>query len=168
MSLAGRLVGRLMPSLSARAARPAPGIVRRGMASYTEQMEKTGRPLSPHVTIYAFPTIALSSITVRATGILLTVGCVGVAGVSATSGPEATKAKVQAIADSGAAPLAKFAVSWPLAYHFCGACRHAVWDLKGYGFTNAMMLQSSYAVMGASLAIAFLATSVSLPADKKE
>jgi len=74
MSLAGRLVGRLMPSLSARAARPAPGIVRRGMASYTEQMEKTGRPLSPHVTIYAFPTIALSSITVRATGILLTVG----------------------------------------------------------------------------------------------
>ena len=81
---------------------------------------------------------------------------------------EATKAKVQAIADSGAAPLAKFAVSWPLAYHFCGACRHAVWDLKGYGFTNAMMLQSSYAVMGASLAIAFLATSASLPADKKE
>ena len=38
----------------------------------------------------------------------------------------------------------------------------------GYGFTNAMMLQSSYAVMGASLAIAFLATSASLPADKKE
>ena len=32
------------------------------------------RPTSPHVTVYAFPVVALSSITVRITGVLLTVG----------------------------------------------------------------------------------------------
>lgn len=42
--------------------------------SYTERMNATGRPLSPHVTIYAFPAGALSSITVRITGMLLCAG----------------------------------------------------------------------------------------------
>eukprot|EP00962_Isochrysis_galbana_P049147 scaffold20725_cov111-Isochrysis_galbana.AAC.22 len=40
--------------------------------SYTERMNATGRPLSPHVTIYAFPAGALLSITVRVTASL---GC---------------------------------------------------------------------------------------------
>ena len=42
--------------------------------SYTEKQSKTGRPVSPHVTIYKFPITALSSITNRATGVALTVG----------------------------------------------------------------------------------------------
>ena len=32
---------------------------------YSERQAKLGRPVSPHVTIYAFPVVALSSITVR-------------------------------------------------------------------------------------------------------
>jgi hypothetical protein len=36
--------------------------------------KNVGRPISPHVFIYAFPVVALSSITVRITGVLLTVG----------------------------------------------------------------------------------------------
>ena len=32
---------------------------------YSKRMDKTGRPISPHVFIYRFPTIAMSSITVR-------------------------------------------------------------------------------------------------------
>ena len=46
----------------------------RGKATYTERMAKTGRPISPHITIYAFPTIAWSSIGVRGCGMLLSAG----------------------------------------------------------------------------------------------
>ena len=42
--------------------------------SYTERMDKTGRPVSPSIFIYKYPAIALSSITVRVTGVLLTFG----------------------------------------------------------------------------------------------
>ena len=44
--------------------------------SYTERMDKTGRPVSPHVEIYKFPPTAISSITHRATGCVLAGGIV--------------------------------------------------------------------------------------------
>ena len=52
---------------------------------YSERMAKLGRPVSPHVTIYAFPIVALSSITVRITGVLLTLGTTGIAGTNYVS-----------------------------------------------------------------------------------
>lgn len=42
--------------------------------SYSERQAKKGRFVSPHLTIYKFPIAALSSITNRVTGVLLTVG----------------------------------------------------------------------------------------------
>src|SRR3546814_9394044 len=42
--------------------------------SYTERMAKTGRPVAPHVDIYAFPPAALTSIANRVTGVGLYVG----------------------------------------------------------------------------------------------
>lgn len=42
--------------------------------TYTERMEKTGRPVSPHVMIYAFPPAAFTSITHRITGTLMVGG----------------------------------------------------------------------------------------------
>ena len=42
--------------------------------SYTERMAETGRPVSPHVTIYSFPVVALSSIANRVTGTMLSFG----------------------------------------------------------------------------------------------
>lgn len=42
--------------------------------SYTERQQKTGRPMSPHVTIYDFPAAALSSIANRVTGVALVGG----------------------------------------------------------------------------------------------
>ena len=42
--------------------------------SYTQKQDKTGRPVSPHVTIYKFPPSALSSIANRVTGVALSVG----------------------------------------------------------------------------------------------
>lgn len=42
--------------------------------SYSEEQAKKGRPISPHVNIYKFPPAALTSITNRVTGVLLSVG----------------------------------------------------------------------------------------------
>lgn len=42
--------------------------------TYSERQAKKGRPVSPHVTIYKFPVVALSSITNRVTGAGLSVG----------------------------------------------------------------------------------------------
>lgn len=42
--------------------------------SYTARQAKTGRPVSPHVTIYDFPPAALSSIANRVTGVALVAG----------------------------------------------------------------------------------------------
>lgn len=48
----------------------------RGMSgeTYSEKQAKKGRPVSPHVTIYKFPLVALSSITNRVTGVILSGG----------------------------------------------------------------------------------------------
>jgi succinate dehydrogenase (ubiquinone) cytochrome b560 subunit len=73
------------------------------------------------------------------------------------------------VADSAIAPLAKFAVAWPLAYHFGGAVRHAIWDNKAVGFTNQKMLMSSYVLFGVSTAVSLAAASITLPTkDKKK
>lgn len=42
--------------------------------SYSERMAATGRPVSPHIFIYAWPITALTSITNRVTGGVLTIG----------------------------------------------------------------------------------------------
>ena len=80
---------------------------------YTERQNKLGRPVSPHVTTYAFPVVAASSITQRVTGVLLSVGVGGVAG-GALAGVDVA-AIAAAVGASGAAAPAKFTVAFPLA-----------------------------------------------------
>ena len=46
----------------------------RQLSSWKENNEKSGRPVSPHVTIYAFPIVAVSSIANRGAGVALSVG----------------------------------------------------------------------------------------------
>ena len=54
----------------------ARGLTTRVLSSqtYTERMEKTGRPVSPHIMIYDFPATAFTSITHRVTGTLMCAG----------------------------------------------------------------------------------------------
>lgn len=134
--------------------------------SYSEKMDKTGRPISPHVFIYRFPTIAISSIMVRISGIMLTVGTSGIAYMAVLGGSDAPANFASGLASSSLAAPAKFAVGFPLTYHFLGAVRHTVWDKTASGFTNAQMLQSSYALIGASTAIALGLSMYSLPPNK--
>jgi succinate dehydrogenase (ubiquinone) cytochrome b560 subunit len=118
--------------------------------NYNERQEKTGRPVSPHVMIYAFPVVALSSIMVRTTGIILSLGCTGIASMSLAGGdPEALMTAISA--SSFAAP-AKFAVSFPLVYHFYGGLRHALWDFRPDMITNEQVEKQSFILIGASVA----------------
>jgi succinate dehydrogenase (ubiquinone) cytochrome b560 subunit len=75
---------------------------------------------------------------------------------------------VQYLADSALAPLLKFSVAWPLAYHFCGAFRHAIWDHKMLGFSNKTVRLSSYAVFGISTVLSLAAAGTSLSPNEKK
>jgi hypothetical protein len=102
---------------------------------YSDRQSKTGRPISPYPFVNdatnagmltALPIVAISSLLVRVSGILLTAGTIGVASISLTGGdPAATMA---AIGQGSFGPIAKAAVAWPVSYHFLGGCRHYVSD----------------------------------------
>ncbi|KAL4423857.1 hypothetical protein ABPG75_001158 [Micractinium tetrahymenae] len=97
------------------------------------------RPVSPHVfeitgmqPHYKFPMGAISSITNRATGCMLSVGT-GAAAYLALTGD--LGAAISAFKD--AYPLlvfpAKAVVAFPLIYHYLGGLRHIYWDHAKYG-----------------------------------
>jgi succinate dehydrogenase (ubiquinone) cytochrome b560 subunit len=118
-------------------------------------MKLTGRPVSPHVTIYAFPVTAISSITNRATGMALSVGCAGLGVIELTGGSGAAMSFMESLGSSSlwiAAP-AKFCVAFPLSYHYLGGLRHWAWDRNPDMLTNEDTLKSSYALLGCSLVI---------------
>lgn len=128
--------------------------------SYSDRMKKTGRPVSPHITVYAFPTVAISSVTVRITGCLLSIGLGGVAATALVGGVDAPATLTGMIAASSWAPLAKFSVGFPLIYHTLGGVRHTIWDNYPEYLSNAAVEQSSWALFGASgvlsLGVSFL------------
>ena len=122
---------------------------------YTERQDTLGRPVSPHVTTYAFPVVALSSITQRITGVLLSVGMSGVAGGSLCGLDVAATA-----ADMSCFPV-KLAVAFPLVYHFVGAARHTLWDRNpGQMLNNKDAEQSSYLVIAGSTAVSLALASI--------
>ena len=135
--------------------------------SYTERMDKTGRPISPHLWIYRFPTIAISSIMVRITGVMLTAGTTGIAFMALGDSNKPAEF-ASSLASSSLAFPAKLAVGFPLTYHFLGACRHIAWDKTGKGFTNAQMLHSSYALAGASAVLSLGLAMTTLPPKKSD
>ena len=121
--------------------------------NYTERMNRTGRPVSPHVTIYALPVAAVASITTRITGVMLSFGAFGIGALDLLAGPGSSLAIMQTLGDSGlliSAP-AKFSVAFPLVYHSLGALRHFVWDYFPDRFLNNVDVpKSSIALFGSA------------------
>ena len=123
--------------------------------NYSDRMKKTGRPVSPHVTIYAFPVGALSSITNRVTGCALSFGCFGLGALDLVGGAGTSLDLMQAIGSQGflvAAP-AKFAVSFSIMYHYFGAVRHFIWDNYPEYLNNIDVPKTSMALFGGSTAL---------------
>eukprot|EP00640_Fibrocapsa_japonica_P004486 CAMPEP_0113934468 /NCGR_PEP_ID=MMETSP1339-20121228/1794_1 /TAXON_ID=94617 /ORGANISM="Fibrocapsa japonica" /LENGTH=127 /DNA_ID=CAMNT_0000936287 /DNA_START=228 /DNA_END=611 /DNA_ORIENTATION=+ /assembly_acc=CAM_ASM_000762 len=115
-------------------------------------MKKTGRPVSPHVFIYRFPPAAISSIMNRVTGVALYSGIAGV-GLLSLAGVNLAPI-VSTMAHCSLSPIAKFAVSYPLLYHYLGGIRHIVWDFNPSMLENKSVEQASYALIGGATVLA--------------
>tara|TARA_B100001540_G_scaffold924_1_gene851 strand:+ start:165 stop:959 length:795 start_codon:yes stop_codon:yes gene_type:complete len=120
----------------------------------------SARPLSPDVldvdgksAHYKFPIVALSSITNRITGCVLS-GAVGVGGVIAcVGGPEAVPETVEMFKTQF--PMLVFpvkaALSFPFVYHGVAGMRHLVWDMSAFGIDNENAKKSSMFVFASSV-----------------
>jgi succinate dehydrogenase (ubiquinone) cytochrome b560 subunit len=118
-------------------------------------MQATGRPVSPHVTIYAFPIAAISSITNRVTGITLSLGAAGLGAAEIFGGSGSALSLMQTAGSSGMilTAAAKFSVAFPNVYHYAGALRHLAWDSNPESLTLPGIEKSSYYLFGGSLAL---------------
>lgn len=123
--------------------------------NYTERMNSTKRPVSPHVTIYSFPITALTSIANRVTGLALSIGAAGLGTVELVGGSGASFALMQEIAATGAivGGVAKFSVAFPCTYHYLGGLRHLLWDKNPDMLTTSEVANASYALIGSSTAL---------------
>lgn len=121
-------------------------------SSYSERQAKLGRPVSPHVTIYRFPLSALTSIANRVTGVSLSVGVAGIAGLALVGGDVSA-----VLSGIGSVPLVgtvgKLAVSFPLIYHYLGGVRHVVWDKNPSTLTNEDVEKASLVLIGSSVVL---------------
>ena len=124
---------------------------------------KVERPISPHVTIYSQPLPAVSSITNRASGVMLTIGLSG-AGLVALTGSCDLPAYVAAFQHSAPAlvPVVKAVVAWPLVYHTLAALRHLVWDYTARGMDLSSVELSSKALLAASVVLSIGAAAITL------
>eukprot|EP00816_Leptocylindrus_hargravesii_P002370 CAMPEP_0196801148 /NCGR_PEP_ID=MMETSP1362-20130617/841_1 /TAXON_ID=163516 /ORGANISM="Leptocylindrus danicus, Strain CCMP1856" /LENGTH=168 /DNA_ID=CAMNT_0042171925 /DNA_START=36 /DNA_END=542 /DNA_ORIENTATION=+ len=121
--------------------------------NYSARMERTGRPVSPHVTIYSFPVTALSSITIRITGVALSGIFAGLGTAELVSSGAALDIMQYIGSTSVVAYPAKFAVAFPLVYHYLGGMRHLVWDHFPDKLNNVDVPKASIGLFGASLVL---------------
>jgi succinate dehydrogenase / fumarate reductase cytochrome b subunit len=116
-------------------------------------MNKAGRPLSPHLTIYRWPITMTLSILHRITGVALSIGLVIVTAwlVSLWLGAAAYETVATLLASMiGRLLLAGF--SFAFFFHFCNGIRHLFWDV-GIGFEMRQVTASAWTVVVASLAL---------------
>jgi succinate dehydrogenase (ubiquinone) cytochrome b560 subunit len=115
-------------------------------------MNRTGRPVSPSVTIYSLPIAAVASISTRVTGVLLSLGAFGIGGIELMGGSGTALSMMGSIGGTGfliAAP-AKFAVAFPIVFHSLSGYRHFVWDQLPQFLNNDDVPKSSILLFGSS------------------
>ncbi len=120
-------------------------------------MEKSQRPLSPHLQIYRPQLTSVLSITHRATGIALVLGTLLLAYwlLAAASGAEAYSS-AQQLLGSWPGRILLLGFSFSLFFHLCNGIRHLFWDV-GLGFELKTAYASGKAVVAVSVAMTVLA-----------
>jgi len=113
---------------------------------------------SPH---YVFPITALSSITARVTGVLLSFGMAGVGAGALTGDVSAMIAAIKAY--PMLVPPTKFVIAYPLVYHTSAGLRHLYWDYTCKGLDLKSIHTSSMALFGSSFAVSGVLAFTSLP-----
>lgn len=111
------------------------------------------RPLSPHLQIYRPQISMMSSISHRASGILLAAGAVlaVIWLVAAANGPDALET-ANAIFGSWLGQLIMFFWSFALFYHLCNGIRHLIFDL-GLGMDLETARTTGFAAIGIAAAL---------------
>jgi len=114
------------------------------------------RQISPHVTIYKFPFNALTSITTRITGLMLT-GVVYTSGLICLASFDSFPVLIDTLRET-AGPLVKFLVAFPFSYHTAFGLRHLYWDYTAKNLELEDVKKSGYYLLGASTAATLLLT----------
>lgn len=116
-------------------------------------MNNSGRPLSPHLSIYRWPISMMLSILHRATGIAMSVGLIVMAAwlVSAASG-SADYEKFVGLMNSLPGMLLLIGWSFAFFFHLMNGVRHLVWD-SGRGFEKQQANASAYFVIIAAVVV---------------
>lgn len=116
-------------------------------------VNRSNRPLSPHLTIYRPQITSVLSILHRITGVGLTVGAILVVWwfLAGASNPDQF-AFVDGLLTSwigGLVLIGSLAAFW---FHFCNGIRHLFWD-AGYGFSIDTTTKSGWATLAATAAL---------------
>ena len=120
-------------------------------------MEKSQRPLSPHLQIYRPQLTSVLSITHRASGIALVLGTLVLVYwlLAAASGAEAYSS-AQQLLGSWLGRILMLGFSFALFFHLCNGIRHLFWD-AGLGFELKTAYASGKAVVAVSVIMTVLA-----------
>ena len=116
-------------------------------------MKHSGRPLSPHISIYRWPITMALSILHRATGVALSVGLMAMAFwlLSAATGSD-KYAEFVALFDSIIGCLLLIGWSFAFFFHLMNGVRHLVWD-TGRGFDKRQANASAWFVLITAVAL---------------
>jgi succinate dehydrogenase / fumarate reductase cytochrome b subunit len=111
------------------------------------------RPLSPNIQIYRPQLTSVLSIANRITGVVLSLGGLGLVAwlVAAALGPQ-PYAAVQGALISWLGQVVLVAFTFVFFLHLCGGIRHLVWD-TGRGFELRSIYASGWAVIAASIVL---------------
>ena len=119
-------------------------------------MSNSGRPLSPHLSIYRWPITMILSILHRMSGIGMAVGLIVLAAwlINAAAGPDDYR-QFEVIMSSLFGRLLLIAWSLAFFYHLSNGIRHLVWD-SGRGFEKEQANRSAWVVIVVSIGLTAL------------
>ena len=114
-------------------------------------MNDSGRPLSPHLSVYRWPITMTLSILHRMTGAALSIGLLALALwlLSAASGRDAYN-EVNGVLQTGIGYLLLVACSFAFFFHLSNGIRHLFWD-GGLGFDKRQANVSSWFVIATTI-----------------
>ena len=120
------------------------------------------RPLSPNIQIYQPQLTSILSIVNRITGVVLSIGAVGlVIWLSAAASGPGPYAIVQQACGSWIGRFVLFGCTFAFFLHLCGGIRHLAWDTV-HGFALRSIYTSGWSVVAASVALTVVAWTVGL------
>ncbi|XP_027032593.1 succinate dehydrogenase cytochrome b560 subunit, mitochondrial [Tachysurus fulvidraco] len=123
------------------------------MDKFWAKNSQLNRPVSPHITVYRWSVPMMMSITHRGTGIGLSAGISAFAAAALVL-PGSFPYYLDLVHSFSMGPalitLAKFALSFPVAFHSYNGIRHLMWDV-GKGFKITEVYRSGYIVIALSI-----------------